>query len=118
MEYDFMNMFQNYWSDDYNEMGANKDFNLYSTYDDALAESNPWEFCNFNKAREDFPGIVEKMVQTITSTTIIWRMVRQTIMSFMLRKPPAFKEKLKRRSRRVEVLTVWVGFVAGISKIG
>jgi len=39
-------------------------------------------------------------------------------MSFMLRKPPAFKEKLKRRSRRVEVLTVWVGFVAGISKIG
>lgn len=39
-------------------------------------------------------------------------------MSFMLRKPPVLKEKLKRRSRRVEVLTVWVGFVAGISKIG
>jgi len=39
-------------------------------------------------------------------------------MSFMLRKPPVLKEKLKRRSRRVEVLTVWEGFVAGISKIG
>lgn len=36
----------------------------------------------------------------------------------MLRKPPVLKEKLKRRSRRVEVLTVWEGFVAGISKIG
>jgi len=54
-EYDFMNMFQNYWSDDHNEMGANKDFNLYSTYQDAVDKTNAWEFCNFNKAKRGFP---------------------------------------------------------------
>merc|ERR1712232_1093480 len=117
-EYDFMNMFQNYWSDDYNEMGANKDFNLYSTYDDALAESNPWEFCNFNKAKRGFPRDCGKDGPNNNQYNNYLEDGEANNHVFMLRKPPAFKEKLKRRSRRVEVLTVWVGFVAGISKIG
>jgi len=55
VEYDFMNMFQNYWSDEYNEMGGNKDFNLYSTYEDAVQKTNPWTYCNFNKNKRGFP---------------------------------------------------------------
>lgn len=55
LEYDFMNMFQNFWSDEYNEMGANADFTLHSTYEDAVALINAWEFCNFNKSKRGFP---------------------------------------------------------------
>ena len=50
-----MNMFQNYWSDEYNKMGPNKDFNLYSTYEDAVQKTNPWTYCNFNKNKRGFP---------------------------------------------------------------
>ena len=48
-------MFQNYLSDEYNEMGPNKDFNLYSTYKDAVQKTNPWTYCNFNTNKRGFP---------------------------------------------------------------
>lgn len=53
VKYDFMNMFQNYWSDEYNVMGT--DFSLHSTYNDAVAGINAWKYCNFNKAKRGFP---------------------------------------------------------------
>jgi hypothetical protein len=39
-------LFQNYWKKNNNVMGA--DYNLYSSVDDALNDSNPWEQSDYN----------------------------------------------------------------------
>jgi len=39
--------------DTHNVLGV--DFNLYSTYEDAVADVNPWTFCNYNDAQIGFP---------------------------------------------------------------
>eukprot|EP01083_Nonionella_stella_P115729 343424_1 len=45
--YDYMK----FWKQQNNEVS--KDFNLYSTLNDALTEQNAWSFCNYN----DVPGV-------------------------------------------------------------
>lgn len=45
-------LFRNWFSKD-NRLGV--DFNLYSTMDDALAERNPWKFCNYDDPNVGFP---------------------------------------------------------------
>eukprot|EP00958_Prasinococcus_capsulatus_P024940 scaffold4037_cov400-Prasinococcus_capsulatus_cf.AAC.3 len=42
------------WRDDDNEMGI--DFDLYSTLEDALAETNAWQYCNYGKSSKPFGG--------------------------------------------------------------
>ena len=36
------------WKSDSNVLGT--DFNLYSTLEDVLAETNPWTYCNYDGA--------------------------------------------------------------------
>jgi len=43
---DFLDLFLNNWYDEPKNK-LNKDFELYSTYEDALAETNRWEYCNY-----------------------------------------------------------------------
>jgi len=53
-EVDFLDLFQNNWRNEPdNRLGV--DFNLYSTYEDALAETNAWTFCNYNDNGIGFP---------------------------------------------------------------
>lgn len=51
---DLLKILKNYWHD----IEGNKfhhDFELYSSYDDALNNRNPWLFCNFNDRNVGFP---------------------------------------------------------------
>jgi hypothetical protein len=41
------------WSSSGNTLGT--DFNLYSTLEDAKADSNPWPFCNYDDPGVAFP---------------------------------------------------------------
>ena len=41
------------WSSTANTLGT--DFNLYSTFEDAKKETNPWTFCNYNSNEVGFP---------------------------------------------------------------
>jgi len=51
---DFLDLFLSNWrNDEGNEF--HKDFELYSSIDDAKAESNEWTFCNFNYGGIGFP---------------------------------------------------------------
>mmetsp|Transcript_5133 Transcript_5133/g.7564 ORF Transcript_5133/g.7564 Transcript_5133/m.7564 type:complete len:533 (-) Transcript_5133:416-2014(-) len=43
---DFLNLFMSNWTSASNMIGL--DFNLYSTYADALNQSNAWTFCNYD----------------------------------------------------------------------
>jgi len=53
----FLNLFMNAWNDKNNKLGI--DFNLYSTYEDAVAgvakDPNAWKVCNFNYGNIGFP---------------------------------------------------------------
>ena len=50
----FLDLFMNNWfSTPANELHI--DFELYSTYEDALAGSNPWQYCNYNDPGIGFP---------------------------------------------------------------
>ena len=46
-------MLKNNWFDANNKCGD--DFNIYSSYTDALTNKNPWKYCNFNDAGVGFP---------------------------------------------------------------
>lgn len=51
---DLLHILKNYWHD----IDGNKfhtDFELYSTYEDALTNTNPWLACNFNDRNVGFP---------------------------------------------------------------
>jgi len=51
---DILHILKNYWYD----IPGNQfhiDFELYSTYEDALNNENAWQFCNFNHANVGFP---------------------------------------------------------------
>jgi len=53
-DYDFLDMFMNNWYDSPNNvMGV--DFDLYFTYDDALAGIKKWTYCDYNKEGYGFP---------------------------------------------------------------
>jgi len=52
-ELQFLDLFMDNWFDTHNVLGV--DFNLYSTYEDAVADENPWTFCNYNDAQIGFP---------------------------------------------------------------
>jgi len=45
--YDLFNALKNKWTNANNVMG--QDFNLYSTLEDALDETNAWQFCNYHQ---------------------------------------------------------------------
>jgi hypothetical protein len=54
----FLNTFMNEWHNNvgghyFNVLGT--DFNLYSTYEDAKAGTNPWTHCNYNDSGIGFP---------------------------------------------------------------
>merc|ERR1711862_739345 len=54
----FLNTFMNDWFDNVNGKTFNVlgvDFDLYSTYDDALADANAWTTCNYNDPTVVFP---------------------------------------------------------------
>merc|ERR1711998_505031 len=51
------------WFDSSKAVGNNDhhtDFEIYSSFEDAVADKNPWQFCNFNVARRGFPGACGK----------------------------------------------------------
>jgi hypothetical protein len=54
-----LDMFMNNWSSESNVMvddeNPDGDFMLFSSYDDALAETNAWEYCNYDADRTGFP---------------------------------------------------------------
>lgn len=52
-EYDFLTNFMDMWFDTNNVLGV--DFNLYSSYEDALADTGAWTYCNYNDNRIGFP---------------------------------------------------------------
>jgi len=48
---DYKNLFLNYWADNPAGEGTNvlgSDFNMFSTFEDAKSDKNPWTFCNYN----------------------------------------------------------------------
>jgi hypothetical protein len=45
-KFDAYGQFIESWTSRYNRL--NKDFKLYSTLEDALADKNPWRYCNYN----------------------------------------------------------------------
>jgi len=50
----FLDYFLKNWKKDQNDMAAG-DFALYSTYEDALAGTNAWTYCNYNHGHIGFP---------------------------------------------------------------
>jgi hypothetical protein len=61
--FDLLRILKNYWHD----IDGNKfhtDFELYSSYDDALSNSNPWLYCNFNDRNVGFPRDCGPLVYT------------------------------------------------------
>jgi len=55
---DFETLFMSEWFSDPAGSGKNvrnSDFNLFSTMDDALNDTNPWSFCNYNSGGVGFP---------------------------------------------------------------
>jgi len=52
-ELQFLDLFMDNWFDTHNVLG--EDFNLFSTYEDAENDENPWTFCNYNDATVGFP---------------------------------------------------------------
>jgi len=51
--FDVKDLFLANWFDDDNVLGT--DFNLFSTFEDALSDTNPWSFCNYNDSGIGFP---------------------------------------------------------------
>jgi hypothetical protein len=49
----FIDLFLNSWVSTNNTLHV--DFELYSTYEDALAQQNEWEYCNYNRKQTGFP---------------------------------------------------------------
>lgn len=56
----FLDTFMNKWTSDHNNNMGNGDFELYSTYEDALAGKNKWTYCGYynhpNHYGYGFPG--------------------------------------------------------------
>jgi len=52
-ELQFLDLFMDNWFDTHNVLGV--DFNLFSTYEDAENDENPWLFCNYNDPTVGFP---------------------------------------------------------------
>jgi len=52
-ELQFLDLFMDNWFDTHNVLGV--DFNLFSTYEDAENDENPWTFCNYNDPTIGFP---------------------------------------------------------------
>ena len=52
---DFLDLFMNNWNDYPENDMANGDFELYSTYEDAVAGESAWSFCNYNDPGIGFP---------------------------------------------------------------
>lgn len=50
----FYDLILNQWRD-VPDNKRNIDFNIFSTYEDALNDNNPWTFCNFNYTNIGFP---------------------------------------------------------------
>jgi hypothetical protein len=50
----FLDLFMNNWFSEPSNV-LNTDFELYSTYEDALAGTNKWQFCNYNDPGIGFP---------------------------------------------------------------
>jgi hypothetical protein len=48
----FLDMFMNNWGSAYNLMDT--DFKLYSTYEDALADTNSWEYCDYQSSFDNY----------------------------------------------------------------
>ena len=54
---DFLNVFKDRWADiDPFKNEFKKDFNLYSTYEDAKYDTNRWLYCNFSNDNSDTMG--------------------------------------------------------------
>jgi hypothetical protein len=49
----FLDLFLNNWMSKNNTLGV--DFNLYSTYEDAVAQTNKWLYCNYDDPGVGFP---------------------------------------------------------------
>jgi len=56
-DFDLLYVVTDYWhsSPDIEHNDFNTDFKLYSTYEDAIADTNAWTFCNFNDGNVGFP---------------------------------------------------------------
>ena len=52
-ELQFLDLFLDNWFDTSNVRGV--DFNLFSTYEDAEDDANPWIYCNYNDRNIGFP---------------------------------------------------------------
>jgi hypothetical protein len=50
---DLLDLMKNNWFSTNNQFHV--DFDLYSSYGDALTDTNPWQFCNFDDPRVGFP---------------------------------------------------------------
>jgi hypothetical protein len=50
---DLLDLVKNNWFSTNNQFHV--DFDLYSSYQDAMTDTNPWQFCNFDDARVGFP---------------------------------------------------------------
>ena len=53
-DFDLLWVVKNHWFDEPHNI-FKVDFNLFSTYEDALSDSNAWNFCNFNIPMIGFP---------------------------------------------------------------
>jgi hypothetical protein len=51
--YNFLDLFMNNWVS--SENSVNQDFALYSSYDDAIAGTGAWTYCNYNDSGIGFP---------------------------------------------------------------
>jgi hypothetical protein len=49
----FLDQFMNQWTSSYNVLGT--DFKLFSTYEDALNDTNEWTYCNYDYPNVGFP---------------------------------------------------------------
>ena len=52
--YDFIDLFLNNWSESYNALHV--DFELYSSHSDAIAGTNPWQYCDYLGPGVGFPS--------------------------------------------------------------
>ena len=52
-ELQFLDLFLDNWFDTSNVRGLY--FNLFSTYEDAEDDANPWIYCNYNDRNIEFP---------------------------------------------------------------
>lgn len=51
--FDVMQLLEEKWASNFNAMHL--DFDLYSTYEDAKADTNRWEYCNYDAFGVGFP---------------------------------------------------------------